>query len=136
MNNDFATISIEKHEKVKQVLPDEKKKIFIISPVRKATNEDKDFLYEYANTLEYDGYEVHLPMRDTIQDQSGIEICEQNRKALAESEEVHLYYKPNSKGSIFDLGMVFALKKKLVLINEVNEVKGKSFSNVILNYSK
>lgn len=135
MSNDFATVSIEKHERMKKVMPDEEPKtIFMISPVRKLTPEIEKELLLHARKYENMGWKVHLPYRDTKQEQSGLEICEENREAIAKAEEVHIYYIPESTGSKFDLGVVFALRKKLVLINEIKRPEEKSFQQVVYDY--
>ena len=49
-----------------------KKKVFIICSVRGASDEYQAKLENYVNSLENDGYKVHLPHRDTNQKASGI----------------------------------------------------------------
>lgn len=109
--------------------------IFIISPVRGADEEDQEYLRDYVDALERGGYEVHWPHRDTDQDDPyGYNICAENRKAIRGSEEVHVYYKDGSLGSIFDLGMTFAEEKPVKVINS-DELGGlnppKSFKNLL-----
>ena len=110
------------------------KGIFIICPVRNASEEDKGALLRYVESKERQGCRVHYPARDTDQnDPVGIEICTQNRNAIADADEVHVLWDPKSPGSLFDLGMAFALEKPVVVINiaDVEETPSKSFSNVL-----
>jgi hypothetical protein len=90
------------------------KKIFIICPVREADQNEKDFLAEYVSMLEMEGNRVHLPARDTRQDDAtgGYNICSQNYDAICESDEVHVYWTEKSKGSLFDIGASFGENKK------------------------
>ena len=93
-------------------------KIFIICSVRNATNEYKVKLEKYVKILEEDGYEVHLPHRNTNQDETGLNICQQNKNAIIESDEVHLFYMVESTGIHFDLGIAFAYNKPLVVFGK------------------
>jgi len=112
------------------------KRIFIIGPVRGATPEQNLTLDNYVDALEHEGHHVHLPKRDTNQnDPNGYGILIQNRNAIRASDEVHIYYIKTSDGSKFDLGCVFAYEKPLKLINrdDVKPTEGKSFENVLLH---
>lgn len=120
------------------------RKVFIICPVRGASDEEKEFLDKYINDLESEGCVVHYPSRDTNQnDPNGIGICEINREAIKYSNEIHIFWKNvggkvGSVGSVFDFGMTFAMlliyRKKIVIINkdEVKTTSHKSFENVLL----
>jgi len=105
-------------------------KIFIIGAVRNADAKWKEKLELYTKALEANGHTVHLPHRDTNQNLSSIEICTINKNAIIESDEIHLFYIPESQGTHFDMGMSFALNKKLRVISspEINE--GKSFNRL------
>jgi len=121
-----------------------KKSIFLVSPVRNVTDEERVFIEGYIAELEEKGYEVYHPLTDTDQDDPyGLKICLENRKAIANADEVHVYWNPNSIGSIFDFGMVFGMnvilqenRKKVHLINGDDfELKPpKSFTNVLKLY--
>jgi nucleoside 2-deoxyribosyltransferase len=107
-------------------------KIFIICPVRNVSPEENTQINNYVNSLENQGYQVYWPYRDTDQsDNIGYSICTDNRKAIDESDEIHVWFNSNSSGTLFDLGMAWALQKKLVLINQVEITESKSFANVI-----
>ena len=112
--------------------------IFVICPVRNATDEQKDKLDQYIKDLEKVGHTVYYPARDTDQvDDVGFRICEDNARAIAKSDEVHIFWDKNSKGSLFDLGVAFAFQKTLVIANvdEIEPNTGKSFENMICYWS-
>jgi hypothetical protein len=96
--------------------------VFIICPVRIATPEVVARLEAYADMLEDNDVEVHLPHRDTNQCQSGLNINRENAMAMFLSNEIHIFYDPNSQGTHFDMGVAFALdqlcghKKKIKLV--------------------
>jgi hypothetical protein len=85
------------------------RRIFIICSVRDADDDYRAKLEAYADMLEENGAEVHLPHRDTDQEQSGLDICRQNAMAINLSNEVHVFYSKESQGTHFDMGVAFAL---------------------------
>jgi len=89
------------------------KKVFLICPVRLATEETKAKLESYVKDLEDSGVKVHLPHRDTNQNATGLEICTENMNAIAQANEVHIFYNAESQGIHFDMGVAFALGKKI-----------------------
>ena len=92
-------------------------KIYIICPVRQLSENWRDGLSKYVEALEAQGHQVHFPPRDTRQnDRTGYNICTQNRKAIEEADEIHIAWDGKSKGSLFDLGMAFALRKRIKVI--------------------
>ena len=112
--------------------------VFVICPVRQLTEEQRQQINNLVAEAELTGLSVHVPFRDTKQDEDpiGIRICTDNYKALAEAEKVWIWYDPSSQGSLFDIGMAFALKKPIYLLNEVEATSEKSFSNVLLEWAK
>ena len=84
------------------------KKIYIICPVTIANDEDRSELAAYVAYLEDSGFDVYYPARDTDQSLSGFDICLENGAAIQEADEVHVFYRSESKGSHFDLGIAFA----------------------------
>lgn len=112
-------------------------KIFIICPVRNADSVVQEEIADYVSRLEQEGHQVHWPKRDTDQsDDHGIFICEENCDAVIDAGEIHIWWDPDSSGSKFDFGMLFALlrlgfTKKVVLINKVDYTGGRSFENVL-----
>lgn len=110
--------------------------VFLICPVRGATDQQKKDIADYVKGLEDKGLTVYYPQRDTDQnDPVGYRICSDNRKAIEEAKEIHVWWTTTSTGTLFDLGMAWAMKKPLVIANpkEVVPTDGdKSFNNVLL----
>jgi nucleoside 2-deoxyribosyltransferase len=112
-------------------------KIFIICPVRNMTADERIALEAYIHKLESQGNTVHFPPRDTNQnDPTGWNIIAQNRAAIEGCDEVHIFWNKDSQGSMFDLGMAFAFRKPVTLINTVEPTPTKSFENVLLKWAK
>jgi len=119
------------------------KKIFIISPVRNISKITERQIRVYVSKLQEQGHLVYWPLDHTDQnDKVGLRICHDNRKAIWEADETHIWFDSSSEGSGFDLGMYFAFlmfsKKKLVIANKdhVFRMPDKSFNNVILELEK
>ena len=121
------------------------KKIFIICPVRNVKQEVNEKITAYVTTLETRGHEVYWPYRDNPYqeaDKIGRTIIGLNREKMIEADEVHVWYDKNSTGSIFDIGMFFALVhahfRKFVIINRADVVSTphKSFENVLWELEK
>lgn len=113
-------------------------KIFLICPVRGITDEERVATMKYVADLEADGHSVHWPPRNTDQnDPIGLRICQDNRRAILNADEVHIWWNEKSQGSLFDFGMAFAVEKKITLVNAnfVQETPQKSFSNVLRKIS-
>lgn len=109
-----------------------KKKIYIICPVRNITLKEKATIDLYVTFLENSENEVFLPYRDAPQaNRICCEIVIPEVKAISESNEVHIFWNRTSEGSHFDLGVVFYLKKLLILINNPEDIEGKSYLKVI-----
>ena len=113
-------------------------KIFIICPVRNVSDEFKKQIEDYVEEMESRNHMIHYPPRDTDQkDETGIRICTDNKKAIEQADEIHIFYDGKSKGALFDLGMAFALKKPVRAIRIPDEQEsGKSFIKIINELSK
>ncbi|MGI6423132.1 MAG: hypothetical protein ACOX0X_00735 [Candidatus Dojkabacteria bacterium] len=98
-------------------------KIFLICPVRNATEEQRKWIERFVSEKYKEGYIIHAPHLHTRQVDlfGGYAICKQNAEAVATSEEVDIYYDQSSVGSVFDLGVAYALRKPLKLLNK-NEI--------------
>lgn len=109
-----------------------KKLVFLISPVR---NTEPETLQHVVDWLERE-HIVYWPMRDTEQTATSLQICEQNRAAIKSADLVYVFWDPNSEGTVFDLGMAFAMQKEVRVINpnDVEVTEGKSFENFLLAY--
>jgi hypothetical protein len=111
------------------------KKVYLICPVRGASEADRRFAEEYVAGLERDGVRVHYPPRDVDQtdDGVGLAISEAHREAMLGCDEVHVIWQPGSVGSHFDFGMAFMLRawKKIliVLARPVEPTPTKSYGN-------
>jgi len=111
-------------------------KTFLICPVRGVTLEESRQIGEFVSELE-NRSSVYWPSRDTDQDDLiGLRICSDNRAAMIDCDQVFVWWNSESKGSIFDLGMSFALRKPIFLANRVTPTEQKSFENVLLALSK
>ena len=79
------------------------------------------------------GAHCHFPPRDVNQeDTEGWAICTAHLAAMMKVDEVHVFWDVNSKGSHFDLGMAFALGKKIRLVKLfAPDLEGKSYVQVI-----
>lgn len=95
-------------------------KIFLICPVRNASNEQRKWIEDYVLEKEKNGFIIHAPHLHTRQTDlfGGYAICKQNAEAVASSSEVNIYYDQSSTGSVFDLGVAYALNKPLIMLNK------------------
>ncbi len=114
----------------------QKKKTFLISPVRDLSPDKLKVLSRIVKYLEKRGWQVHWPYRDTDQIDltGGLKICQNNMEAIVKADFVHIIWDGKSKGCLFDFGIAFALNKiviPLILPALTNE---KSFQNVIWRY--
>jgi nucleoside 2-deoxyribosyltransferase len=102
---------------------------FLICPVRGVDPATQSAL---VRGLEADGFKVHWPPRDTNQDDPvGLRICEDNMRAMRDADVVHVIWDGKSQGCLFDLGMAFALGKKVSPISLPAPTEGKSFQNMV-----
>lgn len=107
-------------------------KIFVICSVRGMDDEHRKKLEDHIAVLEQEGHTVHLPHRDTDQEDSGLESCSQNLNAIEESDEVHIFYSSKSQGIHFDMGCAFALGKCVKIIeSEPYDPIVKSFTRML-----
>lgn len=106
-------------------------KVFIICPVRLADENTREKLEKYVLFLESNGYKVHLPHRDTNQNASGYDICVENMNAIKSAEEVHIFYNGKSQGIHFDMGVAFALDKKIFVVENEEYGEGKSYPRML-----
>ncbi len=95
-------------------------KHFLICPVRIATPEQRQWIENYVSMMMEKGYVIHAPHLHTVQTDlfGGYGICMQNAEAIGTSECVDILYNQKSTGSVFDLGVAYALSKPLNLLNK------------------
>jgi len=111
------------------------KSVFLISPVRKLDAETEELLSHLVDYAERNGDVVHWPKIDTDQSGNGTAICQQNRQAIINADEVWLWWQADSQGSLFDLGIAWGLKKPLKIISgDLKYTEEKSFDNVLLDW--
>lgn len=112
--------------------------VYIICPVRNLSNEWREGLLAYAHNLERQGHKVHLPFRDTEQnDTTGFYICQDHAMKMMDADEVHIAYDGKSEGWLFDLGMAFIMNKPLTPITGYfpNVSRGKSYPNMVWQWN-
>lgn len=104
----------------------DKKKIMIIG-----STEFQNEIEFAKRALELEGHWVVIPCfnnkDEELKDGTEYYICNANRFAMENADEVHVYWNGRSTGTIFDLGMAFALRKKVV----VKYLGKKSFANFV-----
>jgi hypothetical protein len=79
-----------------------------------------------------DGHDVRTPAFDMHPDLDELGICEYNRGLIEWADEVHVIWDGRSVGVIFDLGMLFALRKPLV----IEYIESKTFKGVMEKYAE
>jgi len=111
-------------------------KVYIICPVRRATNNITEIVAGYVADLEGKGHNVHYPPRDVEQsDKTGFNICCAHREAMENADEVHMWWDQSlSSWSPFDLGMAWTLRKPIKLINAIENTPHKSGNAFILEW--
>jgi len=111
-------------------------KIFIICSVREADQEYKNKIMGYALELKLKGHNVYVPFIDTDQSSKGLTICWHNREAIKDADEVHIFYKSKSQGTHFDMGVAYALNKKIKVIENEEFGEEKSFPKMLDEWEK
>jgi len=102
---------------------------FLICPVRGHDIKETENIVE---SLESDGWNVYWPPRDTDQDDKhGFNICCENRQGIIHADKVFVIWDGKSTGSLFDLGMAFALHKPIEIIEIPELTPHKSFQNMM-----
>lgn len=107
--------------------------IYIICPVRGCAPAKIAAIRRYAADQRLAGNTVHFPTDDVNQDDAtGSGICRAHLAAMVGADEVHIFWDVASKGSHFDLGMAYALGKRLVGVECFEpDTPGKSYWKVI-----
>lgn len=109
-------------------------KAFLICPVR---GHEPSETAEVVQRLAQEGWDVYWPPRDTDQtDNIGLQICEENKAAIEAADRVFITWDGKSTGSLFDLGMAFALHKPLTVIDVPPATVNKSFQNMMRAWEK
>ena len=109
-------------------------KAFLICPVRGI---DSNTQTSIVRNIEESGYDLHWPPRDTNQvDDTGLRICQENKQAIVDADVVFFLWDGKSQGSLFDLGIAFALNKKIEIVDIPELTSGKSFQNMVMEWQK
>ena len=102
-------------------------KITIIGSHAYATN-----MNIHKEKLIKEGHEAMVPAFDNFPGMDDYAVCKYNRKLIEQADEVHMFWDQRSLGTIFDMGMVFALRKKMRIIY----LEEKTLRGVFEKYSK
>lgn len=109
-------------------------KSFLICPVRGV---DQTETAKIVARLESEGWSVHWPPRDTDQvDEIGLRICQDNARAINSADAVHVIWDGKSQGCLFDLGVAFALEKRIIPLELPPASHGKSFQNMVRRWAE
>jgi hypothetical protein len=112
---------MESRERYSQI----KDKTFVIGSVRNATPEVVEKFEDFVNYSETreEPVMVHLPHRDTIQTNTGLQICTQNEAAIADPDApiIVIFYDETSQGSHFDIGATLANGKEVFVAEYISE---------------
>ena len=112
-------------------------RIYLLCPVRLATPKQESELMELVIRLESEGHEVFYPAIDNIYediDKTGEDICLANESAIICSDIVYIYWCHKSTGSYFDLGLAWAYKKPIKLVNEIEVPDKPTFESLLANW--
>lgn len=115
--------------------PDVHYEVGLICSVR--TDDDRTYADGYVALLEGSGLRVFYPPRDTdqVDPGGGLRILRDNfYRGFLRCREVHIIWNSKSEGSKFDLGLCFAIRKPLRVVNPVRRTQEKSFQNAILDW--
>ncbi len=110
---------------------------FLICPVRNADEAIQNEISEIAKDWERRGFTVYIPSEDTDQkDSTGYRMCKDNREAISVADLILFYWDGKSQGCLFDLGMAFALGKKIYVVKVPAKTEGKSYQNMAIEWEK
>jgi hypothetical protein len=77
------------------------------------------------------GHEVKIPALDYLEG-TELDIITYNREMIEWADEIHIIWDGRSIGTIFDLGMTFALRKRLIVVY----INPKKFLNFVDQYAE
>lgn len=86
---------------------------------------------KHRDRLIFEGHEVRLPALDSIEGLNELGILSYNRALIEWADEIHLIWDGRSLGALLDIGMLFALRKPLVIVY----LQKKSILNFVLQYA-
>ena len=82
--------------------------------------------------LEAEGHEVKIPAFDHHPEFDELQVCEYNRSLIEWADKIYCIWDQRSVGTVFDFGMVFAMKKPL----EIYYIELKTFAGVMRKYEE
>ena len=99
--------------------------VYMICPVRQATDPMVQVLRNRKSRWAEKGIAAHYPGDDTnqIDSEGGINICRENGMAILHSNGIDVLW-GGSTGSLFDLGIAFALGKDIVSLHSIKSDQG------------
>jgi nucleoside 2-deoxyribosyltransferase len=110
------------------------KRAYLICPVR---GHDMSETAHLVRGLEEEGWEIHWPPRDTDQvDETGYRICKDNREAIRQADVVFVVWDGKSRGSLFDMGMAFAMDKPVRALELPPETEERSFQKMVREWER
>ena len=90
----------------------------------------KDKMIELKERLEKEGDIVKMPAFD-FDNFDELGICINNRIIIEWADEIHIFWDQRSMGTVFDFGMVFMARKRLV----IEYVEAKTLYGVMKKYA-
>ena len=94
------------------------------------TTSYQDKMLKHKEKLESKGCTVLIPAFDSHPELDDLGVCEYNRSLIFKADEVHLFWDQRSSGTVFDFGMVFAMRKPFKIIY----LEKKTFRGVMEKY--
>ena len=89
-------------------------------------------MQRHKSELESNGHAVSLPAFDNFDGMNELQVCAYNRDKIQWADEIHVIWDQRSIGTVFDLGMSFALCKKVRIIY----LNKKTFPNFLSQYAE
>jgi nucleoside 2-deoxyribosyltransferase len=89
-------------------------------------------MQDHADALKAMGHSVRVPALDSHPNLDSYGVCAYNRGMMMWADAVHIIWDGRSTGTIFDMGMAFALRKKV----ELTYMNPKSFLDFIQQYEE
>lgn len=104
--------------------------------IRKATiigsSQYRDKFLELQDRLNREGYVVRVPAFDDHPDFDEYDVCNYNRSFIEWADIVYLIWDNRSLETVFDFGMVFALRKPF----KIEYIEPKTIAGVMKKYEE
>jgi len=89
-----------------------------------------DEIKAHQASLRADGHDAEIAAYDALKEANEFEVCSYNKDRIKWADEVHVFWDSRSIGTLFDIGMAFALDKPMLAI----KLQSKTFRNFVLQY--